>query len=47
MHNQAETEHELKSVEQALEERTGQSRQLQEDCKSITAKMSSLSKEER
>lgn len=47
LHAQSECDHELKSLQQALEERQEQNKQLQEDCKSMTIKLSSYSKEER
>ena len=47
LHSQAELEEEVKSLQQALEERGEQNRLLQEDCRSMTVKMSSLSTEGR
>ena len=45
--SQSETEQELRGMEHTLEERMDRNKKLQEDCKSLTEKMSSISKGER
>ncbi len=44
---QSETEQERRGMEHTLEERMDRNKKLQEDCKSLTEKMSSISKGER
>ena len=47
LHRHLETEQELKATEYTLDERTDQNKQLQEDCKSLAEKMSTVSQGER
>ena len=45
--SQSETEQELRTLEHSLEERVDRNRKLQEDCKSLTEQLDSISKGER
>lgn len=47
LHCHLETEQELQAAEHTLDQRTDQNKQLQEDCKSLAEKMSTVSKGER